>query len=1166
LQALENALRSSGYRIAGFVAPNNSYLAKAIEGTCYFVTNPASASWYGNVVGRLYLQKEDATYAEPPSTAPSSLWVSYDITGACIVGYMGGEWHLHNLPFTLTTRTDDIESLLEIQDYTVSSFGILNTGILNTNGTTYKHGVLIVTEGQSFILANNHVSSDNVRYAFATQDYKSSGATISTIIGSVGTVNHGTKVRITVPSGCTHLLFNAACSSYQAKIYGIVDNWHFSTGEKVTSVGIDATPTKNSENLVKSGGVRAAIEQERTMYTKPSSVVLADWETGQVSGEVGGNPTLGTQGNWKRIKVAVPEEALSVTARLYYRSSYNYAMFFLGSDGKIVSIVNSTVTGSSHSGDEMNITMDIPSGATHVYLITGINTGVEGATVSNCRCSFNLPAATVVVREEINKERASYTVVQDVDLSGWAEGQVSGEVGGDPGLGTQSNWVRLKLDIPESALSVSVRLFYRSGYNRALVFLMENGKIESIVSTTATTSGATMDITADISAEAKQVYLITGINTGVDGATAANCRCSFQLPVNVGLESEIADIHDELNDKVYGTTELAYTIMSKCIRQAGTQGSAAAKAAGYDKKYGDGYLTSVSNYRSFVYDLSSVTADTITIQAVSRTNFHSYVFLRATEQSNLGLKTADSSDISKWQAAYCDQPMNTIIGTSTTRSKHVVTKPADAGYLVVLGYTNATTGAVNPVVTIESNPDSISSRLEALKGNEESWVASERTRIEALLNAIITHELVIFGFNTDQHIKSSNREGIIRGLKVMKQMAEKYNFDLIVLGGDDTYSSDKTVSSVIADINDVNNTPDTTACPVVNLVGNHEGGQNITKKIPVVVNGETKQKTVWDTDKWNARTMYRLKTQRLLNRKQVVWAAPIGENCIIDDEVKHCRYVFLDNWSKVEGMTEPVVSGFDDNGTWVYWFRYTLNYALSDSKLENSDWKVYLFSHSVIPPFLADENGQALDCGNLSDADIDAVDPYVVDINHPVTEQHPYAPNRRMNGYGAIFGSNYFLDEDSEDGADTNTFYRANAKAYNSMIKGAINRGVNIVMGISGHIHTAGWRSDNGILFACTGSAGESSNSQSFERRKYVIGTDQTETLFDIYIHDITDQKVYALAYGEPSDRIWDLSGSDPVLLLCNLSGTVSASLEGDTITASYHNTTFEAELDNTGA
>ena len=184
--------------------------------------------------------------------------------------------------------------------------------------------------------------------------------------------------------------------------------------------------------------------------------------------------------------------------------------------------------------------------------------------------------------------------------------------------------------------------------------------------------------------------------------------------------------------------------------------------------------------------------------------------------------------------------------------------------------------------------------------------------------------------------------------------------------------------------------------------------------------------------------------------------------------------------------------------------------AVADEKLRGSGWKVYLFCHNVIAP--------------------------------------------------------------AEEGASGNTvapLFENLASTWNSIIETAIANGVNVVAGFNGHNHTVSWRNNHGIPFMSTASAGMANdNANGFENRKYYhTGNTATETLFDVYVHDITTQRLYALAYGAPSDRIWDLSGNEAVLLICDLSGTVtgSDSVEGYKVKAKYHNTEFTATLGASG-
>ena len=127
-----------GYRIAGFVAPDNSYLAKAVEDTCYFATNPESLSWYDNVKGRVYLPP---TSWVPAGTPPSSIsgWTRVDLSSseyadfAIMFGFRGGTWLIHRLPYALLTTVQRILSEIANMPY-LSAGDATDLDIADDNG------------------------------------------------------------------------------------------------------------------------------------------------------------------------------------------------------------------------------------------------------------------------------------------------------------------------------------------------------------------------------------------------------------------------------------------------------------------------------------------------------------------------------------------------------------------------------------------------------------------------------------------------------------------------------------------------------------------------------------------------------------------------------------------------------------------------------------------------------------------------------------------------------------------------------------------------------------------------------------------------------------------------------------------------------------------------
>lgn len=340
------ALAASGYRIAGFIAPNNSYLAKAVEGTCYFVTNPASASWHDSVVGKVYLPP--STYT-PSSSAPSSVtgWTSFTITGACIFGYKNGAWSKHDLPFALLTQTDELKTAInrlalnvfsEITDYTIET-GAVNANGTRGSGSSYGHGLLAVTPGQMFAIENFSESSDAVRYVFATTNTCDPNATIPKV-GDVGIVTHASRAVITIPEGCTYLWWNA--SGYLSRLYGV---------DFVNSAGVKETIEKTSEAIVLVGAGNTMAHSSNIHWPKVGNKYRL-WVK---------NPLL-------------PRDEVTYTS-----SSYNWLYLCAYANGELLScLVQVPITDSSLS-DYYDFV--IPEGTDYIRCGTRANTGLEQVLV-----------------------------------------------------------------------------------------------------------------------------------------------------------------------------------------------------------------------------------------------------------------------------------------------------------------------------------------------------------------------------------------------------------------------------------------------------------------------------------------------------------------------------------------------------------------------------------------------------------------------------------------------------------------------------------------------------------------------------------------------------------------------------------------------------------------
>lgn len=115
---LLKVLANSGYRIAGFIGPNNSYLAKAVENTCYVGMWPDTASWFDGVGGRVWLPPTGWT-PQGEGVVPSSVsgWTCVNLTDAAykgftvLFGYSEGKWTTHRLPYAYKDKVDSLSDL-----------------------------------------------------------------------------------------------------------------------------------------------------------------------------------------------------------------------------------------------------------------------------------------------------------------------------------------------------------------------------------------------------------------------------------------------------------------------------------------------------------------------------------------------------------------------------------------------------------------------------------------------------------------------------------------------------------------------------------------------------------------------------------------------------------------------------------------------------------------------------------------------------------------------------------------------------------------------------------------------------------------------------------------------------------------------------------------------
>lgn len=372
---------------------------------------------------------------------------------------------------------------------------------------------------------------------------------------------------------------------------------------------------------------------------------------------------------------------------------------------------------------------------------------------------------------------------------------------------------------------------------------------------------------------------------------------------------------------------------------------------------------------------------------------------------------------------------------------------------------------------------------------ERSWVASERERIEELIKEQANDDIVVFAFHTDQHANSSVNsvnQPIIRGLEALRKITDKIPFDLVVLGGDEAGyngNTDNTIDGIIKDIEIIRNPIDTWKCPVVAIAGNHDAFQNAGAAIS------------------NGNLEYNYKTRSNVTRLNVSAAGSASTNSYMDDEAKKIRYVFLDGYSVKNGQTLASY-GASGNTELVS----MIDEAFGDAKLKNSEWKVVLFSHNVIP---ANVSGNSF--GPMGDAFWARIKTY---LDGGVSLAFA------MNGHGHC-----------------------------------ITQGVK-----DGYALVA---CDKALPVMAVGSGIE----QSFDGNTYVNKLNTpTETSYDVFVWNRTTSKLYAFHYGAGCDRIINLTTG--AIELDHLTGTAtySGGVDGKVLTAKSHNCEYTYTLGTDGA
>ena len=174
---------------------------------------------------------------------------------------------------------------------------------------------------------------------------------------------------------------------------------------------------------------------------------------------------------------------------------------------------------------------------------------------------------------------------------------------------------------------------------------------------------------------------------------------------------------------------------------------------------------------------------------------------------------------------------------------------------------------------------------------DSPYVYAEIQRLEsALKEKAALGNTVVFGFNTDQHIRTSptiptanSRPTVFRGLRALSILTQRYPFDFLCLGGDAVGYYSDTPDEMLADIIDVNSCLTDAACPVVSIAGNHDAYQKI--------NGIEIKTT--------AAQRYHVHMKRLESNPKISTDGQYT-NAVYDAASHKIRFIFLDSYTTEE--------------------------------------------------------------------------------------------------------------------------------------------------------------------------------------------------------------------------------------------------------------------------
>ena len=219
------------------------------------------------------------------------------------------------------------------------------------------------------------------------------------------------------------------------------------------------------------------------------------------------------------------------------------------------------------------------------------------------------------------------------------------------------------------------------------------------------------------------------------------------------------------------------------------------------------------------------------------------------------------------------------------------------------------------------------------------YMKAEKEAVLARLKTYTSGDAVI-GFNTDQHIEEGKPYTYteeIPALRVLRDITKEYPFTICILGGDGSQEKNS-IPKLQDDVLKLTNALDGSQCPVVHLVGNHDGRGNIP---------EITAKEVFFSHSTDAQ------------RSHTVVCNGITNNCYYDDVANRIRVIMIcdedlrDYYVKEEGkeFLLSALENMSDGYAAIIFSHHPLGNLPDNTQTRIDDWNDPLNWGNDIAPY-----------------------------------------------------------------------------------------------------------------------------------------------------------------------------------------------------------------------